>query len=134
MKKKKVEVCRFGFFLKWHINCREFFFNAEAIYLQEQQWCYLTQSSGDIFPEDIFPEDIFPEDIFPEDIFPEDICPKVHVIAWLEFGIASYNYTVHRCCHFTTITPLRRFGLVNHISAFVGYLIPKPSVSKYGSI
>ena len=66
-------------------------FNAKAILLEEQKWCYLTHSWEDKGVH----------------TFPKWICPKVNVIARLEYELAYYDSAVHRFNHYTTRTPPR---------------------------
>ena len=63
------------------INLRGLF-NAEAIFLDEQQWCYLTHSWDD-----------------------KSKC--LNAIARLDFELAHYDFAVQRFNHYTTRTPLR---------------------------
>ena len=60
------------FGLLWHINLR-WLFNSKVILLEEEQWCYLTQSRED-------------KGIH---TFPNGIYCKVNVIAQLEFELAT---------------------------------------------
>ena len=64
-------------------------FNAKAIILEEQQWCYLTHSWED-------------KGIH---TFSKGIYPKVNVIAWLEFELAYYDSTVQPFHHYTMRNP-----------------------------
>ena len=69
----------FGFFASWHTNLR-WLFNAKAILLEEQLWCYLThcwENRG-------------------VHAFPNGICPKVNVIARLVFKLAFNDSAVMR--------------------------------------
>ena len=50
-------------------------FDPKAIFLEEQQWCYLTHSWED-------------KGVY---TFPKGICPKVNVIVRLEFELAYYD-------------------------------------------
>ena len=50
-------------------------FNAKAIFLEEQEWCYLTRIWKDSVVH----------------TFPKGICPKVKVVAQLEFERAYYD-------------------------------------------
>ena len=63
--------------------------NAKAIFLEEQQWYYLTHSWEDKGVH----------------TFPKGIFPKVNVIARLEYELAYYDSAVHRFNHYTTRTP-----------------------------
>ena len=80
----------FGFFIQWHINLRGLF-NAKAILLEEQRWCYLTHSRED-------------KGVY---IFSKGIGPKVNVIAQLEFELACYDFADHRFNHYTTGTTVK---------------------------
>ena len=64
-------------------------FNAKAILLEEQWWCYLTHSWEDKGVH----------------TFLKGICPKVNVIARLEYELTYYDSAVHRFNHYTTRTP-----------------------------
>ena len=70
-----------GYFIQWHIKLCGLF-NAKAILLEEQQWCYLTHSWES-----------------------KCICPKVNIIARLEFELAHYDSTGQRFNHYTMRTP-----------------------------
>ena len=61
-------------------------FNAKAIILEEQQWCYLTYS-------------------WEVHAFPMGISPKVNVIANLEFEFTNYDSAVQRFNQYITKTP-----------------------------
>ena len=63
-------------------------FNAKAILLQEQQWCYLTYSWKNKGVHS----------------FTKGICPKVNVIVRLEFELAYYDSVVLHFNHYTTRT------------------------------
>ena len=69
-------------------------FNAKAIFLEEQQWYYLTHSWEDKGVH----------------TFPKGICPKVNVIARLEYELAYYDSAVHHFNHYTTRTPSTVLG------------------------
>ena len=64
-------------------------FNAKAILLEEQLWCYLTHSWEDKGVH----------------TFPKGICPKVNVIARLEYKLAYYDSAVYCFNHYTMRTP-----------------------------
>ena len=74
----------------WYINLHGFFFNAKAIFLEEESWYYLIHSWGGVkgFLT-----------------FPKGICPKVIVTVWLEFELAFYNVKVHHLNHNAMETP-----------------------------
>ena len=79
-----------GFFVQRHINlCGSF--NAKAILLVEQQWCYLTHSWEDKGVH----------------TFSKDICPKVIIILRLDFKPAYYDSRVQHFNHYITRTPPR---------------------------
>ena len=65
-------------------------FNAKALFLEKQQWYYLTHSWEDKMVHS----------------FPKGICPKVNVIAQLELELAYYDTAVQCFNHYTTRTPL----------------------------
>ena len=75
----------FGFFVFNGISTLFRLSNAKAIFLEEQQWYYLTHSWEDKRAH----------------TFPKDICPKVNVIARLEY----HDSAVQRFNHYTTRTP-----------------------------
>ena len=75
------------------MNLRQLF-NAKAILLEEQQWCYLTPSWLDNGAH----------------IFPKCVCLKVNVIVQLEFEIAYYDSAVQHFNHYTMITPASIIG------------------------
>ena len=64
-------------------------FNAKAILLEEQQWCFLTHSWEDKGVH----------------TFPKGICMKVNIIARLEFKLTYNDSTVHRFNYYTTRIP-----------------------------
>ena len=97
-----LEIRWFGWFVWWHINlCM--LFNAKAILLEEQWWCYLTHNWGDKGVH----------------TFPKGICPKVNVIARLEFELACYDFADHRFNHYTTGHLLEIRGRVETIQTTI---------------
>ena len=65
------------------------YFNAKAIFLEEQYWYYLTHIWEDKGVH----------------TFPKGICPKVNVIARLKYELAYFDSADHRFKHYTTKIP-----------------------------
>ena len=66
-------------------------FNAKTIFVDKQQWYYLTHNWAD-------------EEVH---TFPNGICMKVNVIAQLEFELTYFQFTVKYISHYTAETHLR---------------------------